>query len=82
MRSGSSAVEDGEPSTCAQYTFAIVCFRLRDARLQDAVVGEQQQTLAVGIEAAGGIDAPYVDVIARVLRPGSGLNYRRHQTAC
>src|ERR1700722_4030849 len=35
----------------------------RDARLQDAVVGEQQQALAVGIEAAGGIDASYVDVI-------------------
>ena len=36
---------------------------LRDARLQDAVIGKQQQALAVGIEAAGGINASRVDVI-------------------
>src|ERR1700679_49297 len=41
--------------------------RLGDACLQDAIVGEQHQALAVGIEAGGGIDAFYVDIIRQGL---------------
>src|ERR1700733_1219444 len=44
-----------------------IVLRLRDACLQDAVVGEQHEALAVGIEAAGGINASYVDIIRQGL---------------
>ena len=37
--------------------------RIGEPCLQRAIVGEDQQALAVGIEAPGGIDARHVDVV-------------------
>ena len=49
--------------------------RLGEARLQLAVVGEQQ-SLAVAVEPARGIDAGLGDVIPRVRGPPSSVNWQ------
>jgi len=43
---------------------------------------EQHEAFTVPIEAAGGINASYVDVIRQSLAAGSGLNLQATPNAC
>ena len=45
--------------------FLLAVFRIGDALLQSAVVGQHQQTLAVVVEPSGAVHAGYIDVVGQ-----------------
>ena len=64
-RSAASAASSISPSIWTRYVLGCLNRGIGDPRLEPAVVGEQEQPLAVEIEAARGIDAGHVEMVGQ-----------------